>query len=123
MSVYRLGVALVVLGGTGRACLTVTGLAVANNGLKPRPTVAVTQRGKRTGATRGPMNSYPHHERRAPGRVRSVCRTCGAHVYETPHIQAWGGRMRLLVCLGPHCGIVTAEPERRRPVGEGLTAG
>jgi hypothetical protein len=30
--------------------------------------------------------------------------------------------MRLLVCLGPHCGIVTAEPERRRPVGKGLTA-
>jgi hypothetical protein len=110
--------------GTGRACLTVSGLAVAKIGLKARPPVAVTPRAKKTGATPGgPMNPYPHHERRASGRVRSVCRTCGAQVYETHHIHAWGGRMRLLVCLGPHCGIVTAEPERRRPVGKGLTAG
>jgi hypothetical protein len=39
--------------GTGRACLTVSGLAVARIGLNPRPTVAVTPRGKKTGATPG----------------------------------------------------------------------
>ena len=69
------------------------------------------------------MYTYPHPDRRAPGLVRIACRTCGAQVYETHHIQAWGGRVRLLVCLGPHCGTVASEPERRRPVDARVMAG
>ena len=61
-----------------------------------------------------PMETYRQHDRRRPGPTRIVCRTCGAQVCETHHPQPWGTRMRLLVCLGLHCGAVDAAAERRR---------
>ena len=63
------------------------------------------------------MDTDPPYDRRRLGPARIMCRTCGAEVCETHHPQPWGTRIRLLVCLGPHCGTVDAAPERRRLVG------